>query len=857
MKKITLGYLMGFLLLLGSPALAQLTTGYKALDDQQYEQAQAAFNQALSEKENTLPAKWGLVQCLAAPTNPAHHYDSAFVLKQEVEKQLRAFSNKKLKKKWAKRYDLSPEFLKKLNRPLVENRWKELAESEELQNLDQFLKLYQKVMSGKIRTAATEAQMEVLRKQANAGGADSYEKVDYLLKNHLEYLKTNFPGREGLLKKDLLRFYEAEKGTSAEALRTFMSQHPDHDLSQHATRSKFESAITQNTVAGYLTFLAETKDAPFDAYVSSYLADLLLQQPVSDTEKKQLPKEQQWILEDLLAGYQQTARIQCGDTYKGLDSERWIRFIQRRPDSDCGSKALKSLLAYQIDQANWDQVVALIDQFAPQFPSDSAWLYPMKQLVAQPGEVVRPQRLGGNINTSQRGEYVPAISSDGRFLAFCGESRPDGIGGEDIYLVERNKEGWGEAQLLRSLCTSGNEAPLYFTADGNTLVLFINGKIFTSERTLTGWAAPKRFPLDFSSFTWVADVHFVPGEQRVFFAGKTKDRSQELIDVFTAAKKEDGSWSEPLRLPVPVNAGSINRSPFIHPDQRTLYFSTNRPGGLGDLDVYRSVRLDDSWLNWSDPVNLGKGINNSGNNWGYVVTTDGSTAYFAGPDEQKKDDLYSVSLPDAQRPEARVVSMLIEVRDEKGEPMPNALVELRQSQTGQLLGQYRTPPGGGRVTIFIPEKELMTLSAIKKGYYGAPITLTEQDRAEITVLQLQTVKEVIAQKTSLNADILFDLGKSTLKPAAVAQIRFLAEFVLRENLKLTLVGHTDPSGSEESNLILSRERAEAVEQALIEAGLDGEEMDSYGEGESKLLCTENTPECYKKNRRVEITFKGK
>jgi outer membrane protein OmpA-like peptidoglycan-associated protein len=854
MKKKTFDYLLCLFLFAGIPSFAQVTAGFKALDEGQYELAQTAFAQALAEKENAIPARWGLVQCLAASDNPTHQYDSAFVLKQQVEKQLRSFSNKKLKKKWAKRYDLSAEFLKKMNRPIVENRWKELAGTSDLQALDQYIQLYQRVLPAKIKTASKEEQQSLLRKQANGGAADTYAEVAYLLQYHLDYLKKEFPGRIQLLQKDLLRLYEQEKGTSPEAIQSFLKRHPSHELSTHASRSAFESAIDQNKVAGYLLFLATTKDSPFDSYITGYLAELLLQNAVSEQEKAKLPQEQQWILEDLLAGEGQSARIQCGDGYEGKDWERWQRFIQRRAGSECGAQALRSVVNFQVDNGQWTQVVSSINQFAPLFPSDTSWLFPIQRLAAQPGDVPRPQRLGGNINTNNRGEYVPAISPDGRFLAFCGETRPDGIGGEDIYLSERKKEGWGEAQLVRALSTSGNEAPLCFTADGNTLVLFINGKIFTSERTLTGWASPQRFPIDFSQFYWVADVHFVPGEQRVFFAGKTKDRSTELVDIFTAAKKEDGTWEAPVRLPVPVNSGPINRSPFIHPDQRTLYFSSDRPGGFGDLDVYRSVRLDDTWLQWSEPVNLGKGINNAGNNWGYVVTTDGTTAYFAGPDEQQKDDLYSVALSEAQRPEYRVQTLVVEVRDEKGEPMPNAQVELRQSLTGQLLGQYRTPPGGGRVSVFLPEQEMITLSAIKKGYYGAPITLTESDRAEMTVIQLQTVKEVMAQKTNLNADILFDLGKSTLKPAAVAQIRFLAEFVQREGLKLTLVGHTDPSGSEESNILLSRDRAEAVEQALIAAGLDGEEIDSYGEGEAKPVCQENTPECYKKNRRVEITF---
>jgi OmpA-OmpF porin, OOP family len=123
------------------------------------------------------------------------------------------------------------------------------------------------------------------------------------------------------------------------------------------------------------------------------------------------------------------------------------------------------------------------------------------------------------------------------------------------------------------------------------------------------------------------------------------------------------------------------------------------------------------------------------------------------------------------------------------------------------------------------------------------------------VLTLTPVKDVLGKKTDINADILFDVAKSELKPEAAAQIRFLAEFVKREKLSLELGGYTDPSGSEEDNLKLSQARAEAVRTALVNAGVKADNITATGYGESDQVCTESTPECMRKNRRVVIKWK--
>ena len=836
---------------------AQLSNGFKALDNKDYPTALAAFENVLTDKNDSIPARWGIAQVLAAPDNPEHNYNSAFALKTRVDKSLRKFKDSKTKKKWDKKYDLSAAELKVLTKSIAENHWKEANGSKNLQQLDAYLDNHRKTSPPKVRNEAIKQQSAALRTQVT-GGAASYSDIKYILTKHQAYIQDSFPGRYKPLQSDLFTKYMAEKGGKITDLTAFMKENSTHPLSQHPARPKLESAIAQNTPLAYLNFLSNTSGTPYDEYVFQQVSDVVAKTPLNTDAEQKLSQDEKWLLEDIKSGLSSGVRVRCGDKFTGVGEEQWNSFVRRRVNQSCGSNALHSMVQYNMDARKWKSAEKVLNELGPLYPADSAWVKSMKLLVSTPDDNIVPVMLENNISTSRGEEYLPAITSDEKILAFCATQRPESVSGEDIYISERKENGWSEAKLLRELSGSMHEAPLCFTADGNTLVFFKSGKIYTSDRNATGWGPAQPFPVNLSEFDWVADVHFVPGEQRVFFAARKGASSFEGIDIYMAAKDENGNWGLPVKLGAPLNTDSEDRSPFVHPDQRTMYFSSSREGGLGGLDVYKSIRLDDTWANWSAPVNLGKSINTSGRNWGYVVTTDGSRAYYsAKADNRPSEDLYSIDLPKEARPEKPVFQITISVKDNQGKPVPNAQVEVRNTKTGFVEGQYRTPPTGGIVNVYVPSGDKLTISAIKQGFYGTPVSLESNKQSATVEIVLSPVKEVMGQKTSLNADILFDLGKSELKPEAAAQIRFLAEFAKREKFSIELGGHTDPSGSDEDNQVLSQARAEAVRQALINAGIKADNVTATGYGESQLECKENTPECYKQNRRVEIKYSEK
>ncbi|MGY8989453.1 MAG: vWA domain-containing protein, partial [Flavobacteriales bacterium] len=188
-----------------------------------------------------------------------------------------------------------------------------------------------------------------------------------------------------------------------------------------------------------------------------------------------------------------------------------------------------------------------------------------------------------------------------------------------------------------------NEATVNISSDGTTLILFREGKLLSSDKTLTGWSTPIELPYSINSGNWNSDATISSNGEALIFSsvrGNSKNYyitndnnyhgdNQYPSDLFVSLKDENDNWGTPFNIGDSINTIFTERSPFLHPDMKTLYFSSDGYGGLGKLDVFMSTRLFDScWTCWSEPINLGKEINTIESDWGYKISTDGKTAYF-------------------------------------------------------------------------------------------------------------------------------------------------------------------------------------------------------------------------------------
>ena len=269
-------------------------------------------------------------------------------------------------------------------------------------------------------------------------------------------------------------------------------------------------------------------------------------------------------------------------------------------------------------------------------------------------DTIRPQLLPPTVNTYDGEEYGPTVTVDDKTLYFVGLNRVDGSATEDIYVSHRDTAGeWGPARRIPELSHPyRNEAPTSVSADGHTMLLFVEGRMCFSMKTNRGWSEPQPMPAAFRIGNWQADAMLAADGSAILFAANypAKPGEQPTLNIFVSTRDAQGRWSAPFSIGETINTLGMERSPVLHPDMKTLYFSSDRPGTLGELDVWISRRLSDTcWTCWSEPENLGPKINTSGRDCWYKISTDGTRAYYARK-IGRNHNIYWIALPEDKRP---------------------------------------------------------------------------------------------------------------------------------------------------------------------------------------------------------------
>ena len=263
--------------------------------------------------------------------------------------------------------------------------------------------------------------------------------------------------------------------------------------------------------------------------------------------------------------------------------------------------------------------------------------------------------LPSTVNTTTGEEYGPTLTMDDNTLYFVGLNRGEPNMTEDIFVSRRDKKTgeWSTAQIVPGLSSPHrNEAPTSVSGDGRTMLVFVEGRMCFSVRGPQGWSEPRPLPRHLQLGNWQADAMITADGKALLFAANYPDESEEKpsLNFFVSERTEQG-WGTPYSIGPTINTAGMERSPFLHPDMKTLYFSSNREGTLGELDVWVSRRLGDScWNCWSEPENLGPDINTTGRDCWYKISADGKTAYYAQKNG-RRHDIYCVELPEDKRPE--------------------------------------------------------------------------------------------------------------------------------------------------------------------------------------------------------------
>lgn len=582
-----------------------------------------------------------------------------------------------------------------------------------------------------------------------------------------------------------------------------------------------------------------------------------------------------------LVSYSQKIQIDDGES-----PEYYTNIVKLYAPSEDAFIALQYLASPYIFKHDWKKAVKIYEDNLSKFPPIEDRMLKIIEILSDSAKGIRLQNMGGNINSLGK-EYSPVISPDARKLFFTGRDREDNIGGEDVFISHYINNHWIISKpLAGKINTESNEYINSISADGNTLVLFGNylnalgrGDNFYTEKTKMGFTEVKQYPEPINSKWWDADAYLTADGKAMIFSSERPGGTGEFkakgdyfhgmywgnTDLYVVLKESDTTWSKTaINLGPVINTPYTERTPFLHPDGKTLYFSSDGHPGLGKSDVFKVVRLNDSsWTEWSEPVNLGKEINTPQEDWGYKISTDGKRAYFSTVNDVGfgEEDIYFLELPVEVQPVSDVVTVNGKVLDENGDPV-EATIKWEDVELKKEVGTAKTDPETGEYFIALPTGRYYAYYADVKGFYSVVnyLDLTaakafEQISTNMSVISIDELKK--SGKAIKIENIFFDSGKYDLKDESHEALNLLFRFMsTNPELMVEINAHTDNVGSDQFNQHLSDERASSVVQYLVSIGIDPARLIPKGFGETTPVAPNETEEGRALNRRVEFRLKN-
>jgi len=461
------------------------------------------------------------------------------------------------------------------------------------------------------------------------------------------------------------------------------------------------------------------------------------------------------------------------------------------------------------------------------------------------GQDIIKENLGTKINT-EYDETKPIISPDGKTLYFARQNYPDNYKGDkdpqDIYFSERTEEKWSKATNIGAPLNDKHPNGVSSVApDGNSL-LIINayhptgltmGGASISKKEHNQWAKPEKINIEkFYNFSDYID-YYMSNDERSLLMAINREDSKGDQDLYVSFRKDEFNWSEPISLGDNINTPGPEFAPFLAADNKTLFFASAGHEGYGQSDIFYSKRLDDTWQNWSEPVNIGPEVNSSGFEGYYTIPAAGDFAYFVsdnGSTDGSKD-LYRVTLPYQFRPEP-VLMVKGKVFQGGPENPVAASIIFVDAEAKEEAGFAISNFDDGSYRIILPRGTNYQFHAERPGYIGmvqykelGEINEYHELESNLSLIPIEKDQQAVSH------NIFFKENTNEFDEGAFLELdRFAA--ILKDNptLKIEIGAHTNSFSSATQNLKLSEERASAVKTYFEGKGIDPKRLLALGYG---------------------------
>lgn len=486
-------------------------------------------------------------------------------------------------------------------------------------------------------------------------------------------------------------------------------------------------------------------------------------------------------------------------------------------------------------------------------------------------ENLQSEKLSTNVN-SEYVEHSPLLSPDGKRLYFSRRGHPDNAGGEedneDIWYSELDEETgeWLPAKNMGG--PLNNPGPNFISAiipDGDDQVLLLGNRYGKKGRMFSGVStariladgtitAPENINIK-NDYNYSPNADYFPSQdQETLLMSVERDDSEGGRDLYVSFK-EDEEWSEPISLGDVVNTAADDTSPYLEKDSKTLYFSSAGFSGFGGADIYKTTRLDDTWQKWSEPENMGGGLNSTGDDTYLTLPENGQHAYFARGDVDENTDIFRFTIEDlyidTTKTKEVIVALSGRVLNAKtNQPIGGAAVVVDEETNSADIADL-TANNAGEYRVELKSGLEYGLTPNKAGYAGIKETVNIPNGTE----DLNMTKDLYLNPESpeIKVIVYFGFDKSGLGEEFGSELSDLIPYFETGGIDILQIdGHTDSVGPESYNLKLSERRANAVKQFFIDKGVAEDRIKVVANGEANPAVPNSTKENRAKNRRVEF-----
>lgn len=530
----------------------------------------------------------------------------------------------------------------------------------------------------------------------------------------------------------------------------------------------------------------------------------------------------------------------------------------------------------------------------------------------------KKENLGNAVNTVYS-EVQPMISHDGNTLYFTRKDCPGNTNGprDDIYVSTKDESGnfTKATNLGKPVNNSDYNSVSGISADGNTLLVSglynenganIGDGFCEFTKSSGSWSKPKNLKVkNYYNDNIYSESNYGPNGDVLVLAIERKD-TKGGKDIYIALKQADGTFGAPFNAGSVVNSFDDEISPFLAGDNKTLYFASEGLSGYGASDVFMTRRLDDTWTNWSKPINMGPEINSkeweayftidAKGEWAYMVSTNHSVGKsdifrFKIPNELKPDTVESMKILKQEFIVKKDTVITTTIKKDTSYTITKTTVDsvIKKEETithqkfdGKIYGKVYDAKSGKPLNALVEIKELELDKVVKsvmsdengyevvveEGYHYDFYAnymgfIPEHVSLDLTTVNGSINKQIdiylkhIEKDQTINMNsIFFEEGKTDLRYDSRGELVHVAN-LMKENPKMTILigGHTSFNHESSSfNRKISEARAKEVFKALVKLGVDRKRMKVKGYGHDKPMYDVNSLWENAKNRRVDFTI---